>query len=440
MVHIRKKNSVHVATGDAFPGTGSPAPGPDTLIVDKDAFLISDDNGNGANLAGSWTINIKGRVASLGPAGSGLQVQANNTADSSTLTIGVNGKLGGGSALAFLSAGTVVNRGHIDGPIDGAVLDTAFGDITFYNLGRVRALSGIAVGSAIFAKGPGTVTLNNGGVIDVIDSSSRAFEAELSTVLVINTWGTMKGGLLLGSGADIFTNFHKVGKVTKHGVVTGLIDLGAGEDQFNGGKHAENVRGGVGNDTINLGGGNDIYSTILNDDDDTLNGGSGVDTYDLRSLVPFTVNLDAIDHNGFALQTSLGGAVHTSVVGFENVFAGSAADILYGSAARNVIKGAIGADHIYGFGGRDTLSGGEDNDVFHFTALKDSGVASSKRDVITDFVSGSDKIVLEEIDANSKTPGVEDAFSPTGNGGFGKFTHTPGQLRFQYDHGNTIVG
>jgi hypothetical protein len=153
MVHIRKKNSVHVATGDAFPGTGSPAPGPDTLIVDKDAILISDDNGNGANLAGSWTINIKGRVASLGPAGSGLQVQANNTADSSTLTIGVNGKLGGGSALAFLSAGTVVNRGHIDGPIDGAVLDTAFGDITFYNLGRVRALSGIAVGSRYLPRG-----------------------------------------------------------------------------------------------------------------------------------------------------------------------------------------------------------------------------------------------------------------------------------------------
>ena len=69
MVHIRKKNSVHVATGDAFPGNGSPAPGPDTLIVDKDAILISDDNGNGANLAGSWTINIKGRVASLGRAG-----------------------------------------------------------------------------------------------------------------------------------------------------------------------------------------------------------------------------------------------------------------------------------------------------------------------------------------------------------------------------------
>jgi hypothetical protein len=37
MVHIRKKNSVHEDDQDAFAGTG-----PNTLIVDKDAFLITE--------------------------------------------------------------------------------------------------------------------------------------------------------------------------------------------------------------------------------------------------------------------------------------------------------------------------------------------------------------------------------------------------------------
>lgn len=57
MVHISKKNSIHKTTGDAFAGTG-----PDTLIVDKGAFLITDANGVGARLTGDWTVVVNGTI------------------------------------------------------------------------------------------------------------------------------------------------------------------------------------------------------------------------------------------------------------------------------------------------------------------------------------------------------------------------------------------
>ena len=54
--HITALNSNFTTTSDAFAGTG-----PDTLIVDTDAYLITTLNsGKGANLTGSWTVTING--------------------------------------------------------------------------------------------------------------------------------------------------------------------------------------------------------------------------------------------------------------------------------------------------------------------------------------------------------------------------------------------
>ncbi|HEY8263138.1 MAG TPA: hypothetical protein VIG26_02160 [Methyloceanibacter sp.] len=66
--HIDAQHSNFTTTGDAFGSSG-----PDTLLVDADAFLITTDSiGIGANLSGSWNVTINGAVNTLGNANRGL--------------------------------------------------------------------------------------------------------------------------------------------------------------------------------------------------------------------------------------------------------------------------------------------------------------------------------------------------------------------------------
>lgn len=56
------------------------------------------------------------------------------------------------------------------------------------------------------------------------------------------------------------------------------------------------------------------------------------------------------------------------------------------------------------------MYGGAGNDVFVFTAVTDTGAVATSTDVLFDFVDGSDKIDLSQIDASSLLVG-DDAFT-----------------------------
>ena len=85
------------------------------------------------------------------------------------------------------------------------------------------------------------------------------------------------------------------------------------------------------------------------------------------------------------------------------------------------------------------MTGGPGNDVFVFNSIYDSAPGQSglvnansygaaagqgKRDLITDFTHGQDKIDLSAMDSNIKVAGNQ-AFAWRGTG---NFTHSPGQL------------
>lgn len=106
--------------------------------------------------------------------------------------------------------------------------------------------------------------------------------------------------------------------------------------------------------------------------------------------------------------------------GADRLNGGAGQDSLYGDSGNDTVIGGVGADALYGGGGSDTflggsgqdaLSGGADNlrDVFDFNVASESAVGV-RRDQINQFVHGTDKIDLSDIDANSA------------NGGNGKFT------------------
>lgn len=110
------------------------------------------------------------------------------------------------------------------------------------------------------------------------------------------------------------------------------------------------VIGGAGSDTITAGAGND-----------TLEGGSGADQI-------------------------TGGA------GADSISGGDGRDYLVGGTGNDTISGGNGTDIIIGGAGKDHLTGGLGNDTFVFEAVAES--TGENADVITDFVSGSDKIFI----------------------------------------------
>lgn len=72
--------------------------------------------------------------------------------------------------------------------------------------------------------------------------------------------------------------------------------------------------------------------------------------------------------------------------------------VIDGGAGNDTIKGGAEADNIVGGAGIDLLSGGGAKDVFWFKTVNQSGHTAATRDIVTDFVHGTDKINLTSID------------------------------------------
>jgi Ca2+-binding RTX toxin-like protein len=153
------------------------------------------------------------------------------------------------------------------------------------------------------------------------------------------------------------------------------------------------LNGGGGNDRMYGGTGNDGF--ILSGDygQDYIDGGPGTDMLFAGGSRALMVDLGAGTATGGGFSGS------ATLVSVEGAAGGRFADRLIGNGADNLFFGRAGNDSISGAGGNDTmlseqgndtLTGGAGADEFHFAAP--AGTADA--DVLTDFTSGSDKIVL----------------------------------------------
>lgn len=124
--------------------------------------------------------------------------------------------------------------------------------------------------------------------------------------------------------------------------------------------------------------------------------------------------------------------------GDDVLFGGDGEDVIAGNFGDDVLYGGEDDDRLYGGGGDDTLFGGEGDDllnggygtdslsgedgadVFEFRALGES-VHGDLRDVINDFVSGTDKVDLSATMTGLTWVGV---------GGVELYTGTAGEVRF----------
>jgi len=208
------------------------------------------------------------------------------------------------------------------------------------------------------------VQSNNGGTDTVVTDVNWTLGAGFENVTVVGT-----------------------GNVSVTGNEFGNFVIGnAGNNYFNMRAGNDTIQAGAGNDWIDMSSfGTGFYG------DDVIDGGAGTDT------VNFAIS--AGQHSGITVDLGAGmirgggfdGSGSASVASVERVIGAGFNDSMKGSSAAETLEGREGNDTLAGMGGNDTLVGGTGQDRFLFA----SAPGAANADLVTDFVSGTDKLVFD---------------------------------------------
>jgi Ca2+-binding RTX toxin-like protein len=195
-------------------------------------------------------------------------------------------------------------------------------------------------------------------------------------------WGETTADMISGGGGDD-TIWGRAGNDTLSG--------DDGNDNVNGEDGDDALSGGAGNDVLN--GGNGIDTLAGGDGDDMFLPGAGVDTVygdagsDTVDVSALTLAM-TIDLALASSQANLGTNGLESWYDVENVIAGTAADIVYGTSGANRLSGRNGVDSLYGRDGNDILVGGTGDDTM------DGGAGDDVFEIAagdgSDFIGGGD--------------------------------------------------
>jgi len=249
------------------------------------------------------------------------------------------------------------------------------------------------------ATGAYTYTPNGAAIEATGANTSEDFTVTVSdgtnTVTQTLTVNLTQSGTTETTGNDVLTGTSGVDRFDALAGVDTVDGLG-GNDTLNGGGGNDTLDGGAGNDSLIGGAGND-----------KLIGGAGNDAYIVDStgdVVTETATLASeIDTVLASVSHSLAANVERLTLTGTGNFNGtgnSLANVISGNAFNNVLTGGEGADSLSGGDGNDTLfgsagidklTGGGGNDRFMFNAI-----SSTNYDTVTDFIKGTDKIVLDD--------------------------------------------
>lgn len=222
-------------------------------------------------------------------------------------------------------------------------------------------------------------------IVDQFSYTATDQNGLTSTATVAVTVTGIADGVTLNGG---------VGKDTLNG--TGGEDVlngGVGNDILNGFAGHDRLDGGVGNDKLNGGGGHDRLDGGVGDDElvgedgnDTLYGDVGND------LLSGGEGDDHLD-GGLGNDTMSGGNGRDTLIGDlgnDELDGGDGDDYLSGGLGNDSLFGGNGLDVLFGGMGNDDLHGGASADHFHFGRTDGT-------DTISDFNTAEDSLVLDGI-------------------------------------------
>ncbi|MDF8335139.1 beta strand repeat-containing protein [Novosphingobium cyanobacteriorum] len=196
---------------------------------------------------------------------------------------------------------------------------------------------------------------------------------------------TLDGLALKGTGNGLANT------ITGNGLAN-LLDGGDGNDTLLGGDGADRLTGGAGADRMEGGNGDDTYITAGTGDTLVENAAAGFDRAFGGDSFTLGDNIEVGSLTG-ANAASLTGSGTDNVLGGNSanntISGGGGADSLLGHAGADTLNGGDGDDFLFGGQGIDTMTGGAGKDQFVIS----TGFGQNA-DKITDFVSGTDKIMV----------------------------------------------
>jgi autotransporter-associated beta strand protein len=331
---------------------------------------------------------------------------------------------------------------------NGGILDTA---------GFATTISNLDFDAGTIRTSAGTLNVTVNDVFIAVNSQNGTIEgsAGADQFTVNANFGFNLSGLTLlnwTAGTDTIT----LNGSANSNNLTGS----SGRDTINGFGDNDTLAGNGGIDTIDGGDGDDLIILIAANSGSLVNGGLNTDTLRVGGVVTLgsVAGFEAIDliggatltltgaqlSSGFSPTSTLSGAgtivvnfgvsasaqsllikgmnVVGGLVGFEingstgteiikapvgaiaNINTGGGLNTVQAGDLNDTITGGSGIDKIAGNGGVDTMTGGGGADVFKFRKPSDSGLGASA-DVITDFLSGTDKLNFVRIDTDPFTLG-----------------------------------
>ena len=336
---------------------------------DSVTVTVTTDDGNGGTFNEDFTIN----VADVNEFA--VTAVADNDSDANTISEAAsNGDTVGITAFAEdLDATTSDVTYSLSDDADGAfTIDSDTGVVTVLDASKISFEDGDTRDIEVTATSADGSTSVQSYTINVTDTAES-----------INVSGTFVD---TGVAETQITGSDTADNITLH-ETGGNVRGGDGNDTLEGSVANDVLRGDDGNDTVIGGAGNDqIFGGA---GADVLDGGEGIDTarYDADSI-GINVNLETGEASG-------GEAEGDSFASIENVWGGSADDVITGSSGNNSLRGLDGDDVIDGGAGNDVLRGDEGNDTVVGGAGNDQIFGGAGADVL-DGGEGVDTLRYEE--------------------------------------------
>jgi Ca2+-binding RTX toxin-like protein len=384
------------------------------LTGNSAANAISGAGGNDTIIGGGGNDTLEGAAGNDSlTGGDGIDTASYNAASAAVI---VNLTLT--DAQSTIGAGTDTLT-SIENLIGSAYNDTLTGDA------NANTMTGGA-GTDGLTGGAGNDTLDGGAGNDVLtggDGTDAASYASAGAAVTVNLSLTTAQSTV-GAGTDTLTTIENLIGSNFNDLLTGT----ATANRVEGGAGADTITGAAGADTLLGGDGDDKFIVALAADFATgeiMDGGNGTDELRFAMTAASTLALtSSVSVEKVVIGTGTAATAVTSATTAININASLAAngltitgnagantltgsafsDSLEGGAGNDNLGGGSGADTLVGGAGTDSLYGGGGADMFVFNATNES-VKGTGRDIIYDFVSGTDKIDLHLIDANTATSG-----------------------------------
>ena len=285
--------------------------------------------------------------------------------DGSVYTIVVN-VTGANDAPALMQTAAGVDippKVNSNGTITYQVIDGDVGGKLTLQIVQTKDAAGNDLDTPIVRDVP-AMTVVDGGVSTIKLATTNSTVLHQGTLQVTDNVATDKIGDHPSLDLQTFLGIGTKGgdTIISDSAVGSLVSGMDGNDNITTADGTDYVAGGNGNDTITSGAGKD-----------TLLGGAGDDVIE---------------------KTGEGNSLLQGDAGKDSITAGDGNDTIMGGADADMIVGGAGDDRILGDAGADNLTGGDGNDTFVFLASTDFVKAAVAGDVITDFESGADKILL----------------------------------------------